>query len=52
MIYVDIYDYTMKFIARIACPFEYEMLVESLQYNGYTCQVIENDRVLNTILAK
>ena len=55
-IVVDIYDVKMEHIARLECPFEYEELVESLQYNGYTTQVIAIDQgkesVVNTIIAK
>jgi len=58
MVYVDVFHHkTMELLFTIECPFEYENLVESLQYNGYTVQAVsrnkgKEDIVLETALAK
>ena len=58
MVEVDVFHHkTLELLFTIECPFEYEDLVESLQYNGYTVQAVDRkkgqeDVVLETAIAK
>ena len=52
---VDVFEHKgkeLKLIATFDCPFETDNLVDSLSYNGYTCQIIVDGKVVSTILAK
>jgi len=53
MVTVDVFEpWSMKFLFTIKCPFEYERLADSLQYNGYTVQVCQGETVIDTYIAK
>ncbi len=50
---VDIFDCDMNFLVTIQSHYETDKLVELMQYNGYTVQLLdEKGTVIDTVIGK